>query len=78
MRIERAFTKDQILELYLNEIFLGFRSYGVAAASLNYFDKSLDDLTHRRGRVPGRPAQGPLAATIRAATPRPPATAATT
>ena len=45
MRIERAFTKDQILELYLNEIFLGFRSYGVAAASLNYFDKSLDDLS---------------------------------
>ena len=45
LRIERAFTKDRILELYLNEIFLGNRSYGVAAAALNYFDKSLDELT---------------------------------
>ncbi|MCH7860243.1 MAG: transglycosylase domain-containing protein, partial [Proteobacteria bacterium] len=44
-RIERAFTKEEILELYLNEIFLGFRSYGVAAAALNYFNKSLDGLT---------------------------------
>ena len=44
-RIERAFTKDRILELYLNEIYLGFGSYGVAAASLNYFNKALADLT---------------------------------
>ncbi len=44
-RMERAFGKDHILELYLNEIFLGNRSYGVAAAALNYFDKSLDQLT---------------------------------
>ena len=44
-RIERAFTKDQILELYLNEIYLGFGSYGVAAAALNYFDRPLDGLT---------------------------------
>ena len=44
-RIERAFTKDRILELYLNEIYLGFGAYGAAAAALNYFDKSLDDLT---------------------------------
>jgi penicillin-binding protein 1A len=44
-RIEQAFTKDEILELYLNEIFLGQGSYGVATASLNYFDKSLDELT---------------------------------
>ncbi len=43
-RIEQAFSKDQILELYLNEIFFGFGSYGVAAASLNYFGKSLKDL----------------------------------
>jgi penicillin-binding protein 1A len=43
-RIERAFTKDQILELYLNEIYLGNRSYGIAAAALNYFGKSLDEL----------------------------------
>jgi len=45
LRIERAFSKDKILELYLNEIYLGFGSYGVAAAALNYFDKSLNDLT---------------------------------
>ncbi|MCC5996231.1 MAG: penicillin-binding protein 1A [Oceanicaulis sp.] len=43
-RMERAFTKDRILELYLNEIYLGNRAYGVAAAALNYFDKSLDEL----------------------------------
>lgn len=44
-KMERTFTKDHILELYLNEIYLGNRSYGVAAAALNYFDKSLNDLT---------------------------------
>ena len=44
-RIERAFTKDQILELYLNQIYLGVGSYGVAAAALAYFGKSLDALT---------------------------------
>ncbi|MBK3776816.1 penicillin-binding protein 1A [Azospirillum sp. YIM DDC1] len=44
VRIERAFSKDRILELYLNEIFLGYRSYGVAAAALNYFNKALDEL----------------------------------
>ena len=45
IRIERAFSKKEILELYLNEIYLGNNSYGVAAAALNYFDKSLDDLS---------------------------------
>ena len=46
LRMERTFSKDRILELYLNEIFLGYRgSYGVAAAALNYFNKSLDELT---------------------------------
>ena len=44
IRIERAFTKDQIMALYLNEIYLGMGSYGVAAAALNYFDKALDQL----------------------------------
>lgn len=44
-RIDKAMTKDQILELYLNEIFLGQRAYGVAAAALTYFNKPLDDLT---------------------------------
>lgn len=43
-RIEQAFSKDHILELYLNEIYLGNRSYGVAAAALNYFGKPLDEL----------------------------------
>ncbi|MBU2582953.1 MAG: penicillin-binding protein 1A [Alphaproteobacteria bacterium] len=45
IRIERTFSKDKILELYLNEIYLGIGSYGVAAAGLNYFDKELKDLT---------------------------------
>ncbi len=45
LRIEHAFTKERILDLYLNEIYLGFGSYGVAAAALNYFNKSLDELT---------------------------------
>ena len=44
IRIETALTKDRILELYLNEIYLGFESYGVAAAALNYFNKSLNQL----------------------------------
>lgn len=44
LRIEQAFTKDQILELYLNEIYLGLGAYGVAAASLTYFDKSVAEL----------------------------------
>ncbi|MEZ5776596.1 MAG: penicillin-binding protein 1A [Hyphomicrobiaceae bacterium] len=45
VRIEHTFSKERILELYLNEIFLGLGSYGVAAASLNYFGKELKDLT---------------------------------
>jgi len=44
LRLEQTFSKEYILELYLNEIYLGWRSYGVAAAALNYFDKSLEDL----------------------------------
>ena len=44
-RIERTFNKERILELYLNEIYLGFRSYGIVIASMNYFNKSLDELT---------------------------------
>jgi penicillin-binding protein 1A len=45
LKIERAYSKDKILELYLNEIYLGFGAYGVAAASLLYFDKSVHELT---------------------------------
>ncbi len=44
VRIEKAYSKDRILELYLNEIYLGIGSYGVAAAGLNYFGKELDQL----------------------------------
>ncbi|HEY5225687.1 MAG TPA: penicillin-binding protein 1A [Methylovirgula sp.] len=45
LRIEEAYSKDKILELYLNEIYLGLGNYGVAAAALNYFDKSVYELT---------------------------------
>ncbi|MGV2978862.1 penicillin-binding protein 1A [Camelimonas sp. ID_303_24] len=45
LRIENAYTKDKILELYLNEIYLGSGNYGVAAAALNYFGKSVHELT---------------------------------
>ena len=44
IRIDATYPKEKILELYLNEIFLGENSYGVAAAALNYFGKSLDQL----------------------------------
>jgi penicillin-binding protein 1A len=45
MRLERAYSKDKILELYLNEIPLGLGAYGIAAASLVYFDKPVNELT---------------------------------
>lgn len=45
LRIEQAYTKEHILELYLNEIYLGLGNYGVAAAALNYFDKSVNELS---------------------------------
>ena len=45
MRIEESLTKERILELYLNEIYLGLQSYGVAAAAQSYFNKPLDELT---------------------------------
>jgi penicillin-binding protein 1A len=45
LKIERTYSKEKILELYLNEIYLGFSAYGVAAASLLYFDKSVHELT---------------------------------
>ncbi|MDG2522316.1 penicillin-binding protein 1A [Caulobacter segnis] len=44
-RLESSLTKQQILELYLNEIWLGYRSYGVAVAAYNYFGKAINDLT---------------------------------
>ena len=45
-RIEKAFTKEKILELYLNQIYLGEGTYGIAAASLEYFDKSVKELDY--------------------------------
>lgn len=45
IRLERTFTKAELLELYLNEIYLGMGTYGVAAAALAYFDKPLDSLS---------------------------------
>ena len=44
IRIEQEYTKEFIIELYLNEIYFGRRSYGVASASFNYFNKSIFDL----------------------------------
>ncbi len=44
-RIESAYSKERILELYLNEIYLGLGNYGIAAAALNYFDKSVHELS---------------------------------
>lgn len=44
-RLESTFSKDKILELYLNQIYLGFGNYGVAAAALNYYGKSVHELT---------------------------------
>lgn len=44
LKIERTYSKDKILELYLNEIYLGLGAYGIAAASLVYFDKSVSEL----------------------------------
>src|SRR5215469_3936986 len=73
-RIDDALTKDRILELYLNEIYLGAGAYGVAAAALTYFDKSLDELTLAEAaflaglpKAPNRynPVRSPQAATVR-------------
>ena len=44
IRIEKSYSKELILELYLNEIYFGRRSYGIASASNNYFNKSIFDL----------------------------------
>lgn len=76
MRIEAALSKDRILELYLNEIFLGNRAYGVAAAAQTYFNKPLRDLSIAEAamlagmpQAPSRynPFRNPRAATARRA-----------
>lgn len=58
-RLEATLTKEQILELYLNEIYLGYRSYGVASAAYNYFGKSLDQLTPDEAAFLGALPKGP-------------------
>ena len=50
-RIERVLTKQRILELYLNQIYLGSGAYGVAAASLEYFDKSIKELSYEEAAL---------------------------
>ncbi len=50
-RIERAYTKERILELYLNQIYLGQGTYGIAAASLEYFDKSIKELNYQEAAL---------------------------
>ena len=50
-RIERALSKERILELYLNQIYLGSGSYGIAAASLRYFDKPITDLNYTKASL---------------------------
>ena len=50
-RIERAYSKERIMELYLNQIYLGVGAYGVAAASLEYFDKSVNDLGYEEAAL---------------------------
>mgnify|MGYP006271861061 CR=1 FL=1 len=59
MRVEKAFTKSEIMELYLNEIYLGGRSYGVGSAALNYFDKSLTELDLSQAAILASLAKAP-------------------
>lgn len=58
-RISHVYSKDKILELYLNEIYLGLGSYGVAAAAQNYFNKSLDELTVEEAALLAAQPKGP-------------------
>jgi len=50
-RIERAYSKERIMELYLNQIYLGQGTYGIAAASLEYFDKAVSDLSYEEAAL---------------------------
>ena len=50
-RIERAYSKERIMELYLNQIYLGEGTYGIAAASLEYFDKPVSDLNYEEAAL---------------------------
>ncbi|MCE2889859.1 MAG: penicillin-binding protein 1A [Hyphomonadaceae bacterium] len=59
IRIEEVLTKDQIMEIYVNQIFLGFRSYGVQAAAQTYFGKDVRDLTIAQAAYLGALPKGP-------------------
>jgi penicillin-binding protein 1A len=50
-RIERAYSKERVMELYLNQIYLGQGTYGIAAASLEYFDKAVSDLSYEEAAL---------------------------
>jgi len=50
-RIERAYSKERIMELYLNQIYLGEGTYGIAAASLEYFDKAVNELNYEEAAL---------------------------
>ncbi len=50
-RIERAYSKERIMELYLNQIYLGEGTYGIAAASLEYFDKAVNELNYEESAL---------------------------
>ena len=50
-RIERAYSKERIMELYLNQIYLGEGTYGIAAASLEYFDKAVRELNYEESAL---------------------------
>jgi penicillin-binding protein 1A len=59
LRIERRLTKDRILEIYLNEVYLGCRSHGVAEAAMNYFGKPVTDLSVEQAAFLGGLPKGP-------------------
>ena len=59
-KIEASLSKDEILQIYINQIYLGQRAYGFAAAAQIYFGKALDRYQRGRGGDAGRPAQGAL------------------
>ena len=59
IQIERRYSKDEILEAYLNEVYFGHGAYGVEAAAKLYFGKRCNDLTPARSSLPGRSHQRP-------------------
>ena len=77
-KIEANLSKDQILELYINQIYLGQRAYGFAAAAQIYFGKTLTELTLAECRDAGRTAQGAFALITRWPTPSAPSCASST